>query len=144
MLDSEMDNDLSSSFTSDTLLSKIEMLQKMLEKSPQSSSSDSNCKPQPLQRNNDPKPKPPAVTQNNFTNTDDYECSKCLARRLEVKTTSESECQTEEYTAVQFGLQDDITMVFCRKLLDDNNLQQKISDTINEHMLDPDSKRKSN
>lgn len=143
MLDNEVDNDLSSSFSSDSLLSKIEMLQKMLQKSSQSSSSVSKCKSPPPRSDNDPKPKPPTVTVNDYTNTEDYECPKCLARRLEVKSTSESECQTtEEYTAVQFGLQDDITMIFCKKLLDDNNLQQKISDTINEHMLDPHNKRK--
>lgn len=68
------------------------------------------------------------------TNTDEnYECPQCLATRNKVLATKDMACQTEEYTAVRCGVTDDIPIMFYKNLLNDNELQQKIAQTINGH-----------
>lgn len=128
----ETDDAILPSCGKETLLTKIQTVQEKLTVSAHVSkialslNSDRGMKQLPV-----------CVKVDISTNTDEYDCHECSNRRKAAESTTDSECQTEEVTAVQFGLQDEIPMIFCQTLLNDGELQQKIAQTINEHMLDP-------
>ncbi|CAL8069902.1 unnamed protein product [Orchesella dallaii] len=128
----ENENTILPNVPSDSLLNKVKTLQDLMKKPTTSSVNTSRVANSPKNLSST------AVKVDGFTNTEEfYECPRCLVNQSNQKVRTDSTSQTEEAKVVQFGLQDEIPVIFCRTLLNDDDLQQKIAQTINEHLEDP-------
>ncbi|ODN04226.1 hypothetical protein Ocin01_02430 [Orchesella cincta] len=127
-------------FPLDGLVNKLKIIKDLIKTKPSTSSATTS--PTTSAKKIDSGSQVDIVKVDGCSNTDEnYLCPQCLINQAKMEQKTESSCQTDEVTTVQFGVQDKIPVIFCKTLLNDGDLQQKIAQTINEHLEVPQDER---